>query len=579
MKKVFFLVAAIISSIFSFSQKSKISWGEEFKLRRNSTNLEVIATDKSGVYLKEGHLALKGYYVLFATARESAMLIKLDKNLSEIYRNDFNRELKGKEFEQFFALQDKLYIIASEYRRADKSLYVFAAEINKSSGEFAHSWTEVTKFEKNEKKDKINFKVSANADSTRMIFVSTDEGKSKNEYQIQVFDKNLKQALPSVVLSNEFDPQTYKLEDVIYTSNNTIFLVGRVFEFQEGKKKKEKFLDFLKYNIRMYDDKGNQRKEFETEVQGKWLNSAKLMQEKDKDVVLAAFYSNQRKSKMIDGLLVQRINSVTGELISTNQRQIGNSMLSFNGEESDDDATEVEDDGESRNERKERERLDKMKDEGEGFSKYMKFRNIFYTTDDGLMVLAEKYHHYIAHSTSYTPGTNGRPGTTTNTTYSVYECGDMMMCKIDATGAIAWMQVLPKAQREITVTSYSSTSGSWSYFYDSGIMPRYAGFGAMQSKNAINIIFNDSPKNAGVLKAGQKAKTLRRFGKSDCNIVSIDQETGKLTRKIFFSNADVPTSMPRLGSVIGDQMYIVGKDDPVFSFGRAKIAVAKITIN
>ena len=372
MKRVFFLLAAVVSFTTSYSQKAKISWGEEFKLRKNSTELEVIATDKSGVYLKEGHLALKGYYLLFATARESAMLIKLDKNLSEIYRNDFNRELKGKEFEQFFSLQDKLYLIASEYRKADKSLYIFAAEINKNSGEFAHSWTEVTKFEKNEKKDEINFKVSSNADSTRMIFVSTDEGKSKNEYQIQVFDKNLKPAANTVVISNEFDPKTYKLEDVLYTNNNTIFLVGRVFDYRDGKKKKEKYLDFLNYNIRMYDDKGNQQKEFETEVQGKWLNSTKQVQEKSKDVVLAAFYSNQRKSKEIDGLLVQRINSATGEIIHSNQQPIDNSLLSFNGED-DDKSADDEEGEESKKEKKERERLDKMKDEGEGFSNYMKF--------------------------------------------------------------------------------------------------------------------------------------------------------------------------------------------------------------
>ena len=195
------------------------------------------------------------------------------------------------------------------------------------------------------------------------------------------------------------------------------------------------------------------------------------------------------------------------------------------------------------------------------------------------MVLAEKYHHFRSHGTTYTPGHGNMPGTTTSTTYDVYECGDMMMCKIDAAGAISWMQVLPKAQREVVMTSYSSSTGSWGYFYDIGIMPRYSGFGAVQSKNAINIIFNDSPKNADVLKAGQKVKTLRRFGKSECYVVSVNQETGKLTRKLFFSNEDVPTSMPRLGAVIGDQMYIVGKDDPTFSFGRAKIAVAKITIN
>jgi len=35
--------------------------------------------------------------------------------------------------------------------------------------------------------------------------------------------------------------------------------------------------------------------------------------------------------------------------------------------------------------------------------------------------------------------------------------------------------------------------------------------------------------------------------------------------------------MPRLGSVIGDNMYIVGKDDHML--GKSKIAIARITLD
>ncbi len=68
----------------------------------------------------------------------------------------------------------------------------------------------------------------------------------------------------------------------------------------EGKKKKEKFMEFVNYNIRMYDDGGKQLAEINTTVNGKWITSAKLIQEKDKDLVLAAFYNTNRKEKTID---------------------------------------------------------------------------------------------------------------------------------------------------------------------------------------------------------------------------------------------------------------------------------------
>jgi hypothetical protein len=571
MKWNLLLIAATLS-ISSLAQKPKITWGEEFRLRKGSTDLEVIYADKSGVYLQEGHLAVKSYFVIGGTTRTSATLVKLDKNLTEIYRSDFNRELKGKEFVQFFVVQDRMFVFASDYIKREKTLNIFGAEVNKNSGELSGDWTMITSFQKEEKKDDINFKLALNADSSKMVVISSIEGKEKNEYTIQEFDKTLKPTVKPVTITNEFDPKTFQLEDVLYTINKKIILVGRIYEYQEGKKKKDKFLEFANYNIRLYDEKGKQQKEINTNVNGRWLNSTKLVQEKNNDVVLAAFFSNQRKSKTIDGMLVQRINPVSGEVITTSEKQINHSLLTGDPDQSDEESDEKE----SRAERKERERLDKIIDEGDAFSKYMRFQNIFYTNDDGLVVVAEKYHHYIYTSQYYTAGTGTSPGRWTSTTYSVYECGDLLMCKIDKAGNIGWMRVLPKAQREVIQVGYSSGFGFPGYF-DPSNRPFYAGFGALQTNNTIQILFNDNPRNATVTQAGQKIKSTRRFGKSDCFMLTVDLSDGKTERRMFFSNTDVPTSMPRLGSVIDQNMYIIGKDDRLF--GKSKIAVAKVTMN
>ena len=72
-----------------------------------------------------------------------------------------------------------------------------------------------------------------------MVVVSSIEGKEKNTYQVQEFDKNLTPAAKPVDITNEFDPKTFQLEDVLYTINKKIILVGRIYEYEEGKKKKE----------------------------------------------------------------------------------------------------------------------------------------------------------------------------------------------------------------------------------------------------------------------------------------------------------------------------------------------------
>src|SRR5215213_4560388 len=330
MKKRNLLLLFVCFSLGGFGQKPKITWGDEFKLRKGSTDLDVIYSDKTGVYLQESHLALKTYFVIGASTRTSATLVKLDKNLAEQYRNDFNKDLRGKEFEQFFALQGKLFMLASVINKRDRTLDIFAAEIDKATGELTQGFQPISTFQKDEKKDDINFKIAYNADSSKIIVVSSIEGKEKNTYQVQEFDKNLK-AGKAVIVSNEFDPKTFQLEDLLYTPDKKIILVGRIYEYREGKKKKDKFLDFANYNVRMYDEKGKQQTEINTNINGRWLMSTKLVMERNKDLVLAAFYSKEKRGS-IDGMLVQRIDPATGKVISTSEKEINNSLITTNAE-------------------------------------------------------------------------------------------------------------------------------------------------------------------------------------------------------------------------------------------------------
>jgi hypothetical protein len=572
-KSIFLSICILIASI-SQAQKPVITWGEDFKLKKGNDDLRLIFSDNSGVYLQEDHAVMKSYFLIGASFRLAASIVKLDKQLQEVYRNDFSRELKGKDFETFYVYQNRLLLIASEYHKSDKTLDVYASEVDKSTGELNQSWTLLTTFSKEEKNQDIDFKIIPNTDSSKMVMVSTVTGNERNTYQIQEFDKNLKASGRPTIISNEFERKTFQLEDLLYTGDNKIILVGRVFEYREGKKKKDKFLDFSNYNIRIYDDKGKQVNEINTNINGRWLASTRLMLAKGKDLVLASFYSKERRGAT-NGLLVQRIDPNTGKVLSTTEKEINYSLVTADAVDDDDDNT-----GMSKAERKEAEKLAKIQDEGEAFSRYLRFRNIFYTADNGLVLLAEEYHQYYRTYTQYVSnGTRG--GYTTTSTQYFYECGDMMMCKVDANNNIGWLQVIPKFQREVSATGNGSTdqsvSNSFTSFFEQGQRPYYAGFGALQAKGQINIFFNDHAKNADVVQPGQKFRRTLYFERTDCFVVSLDEITGKYQRKVLFSNTDGPTAMPRVGSVVGQEFYIVGKEPRMM--GKTKLAVGKIRVN
>jgi len=578
--KTFICTALSLMLIVSvFAQSANVTWGDEFKLKKGSTDLEVMHTDNTGVYVKESHFALKSYFVIGATTRESATLTKLDKDLKELYSNNFNKELKGKEYETFFFLKNKLFLLATDYSKKNKTLTLFAAEIDKSSGELAGEFTEVTSWQKEEKSEDINFKATYNADSTKMVLVSTIEGKEKNNYEVRQFDDKMKATDKPIAISNEFDPKTFVLEDVVYTTNGNVVMIGREYEYQEGKKKKAKFLDFKNYVIRIYDNQGKQIRSINTAINAKWLVSTKVMQLPAKELVLAAFYSDEKRGKEINGMLVQRIDPQTGDVISTSQKDINTSMITTLEDDNGDD-----DDDESRKERKEREKLEKIQNDEDGFSKYMRFRNFIYTADNGLVILAEKYNSYTYTTTSYSPPTGtgfGSMGRTTTTTYQVYECGDIMMSKMDAGGNINWLNVVPKQQREVIQTGSGagySTGFNFNFnFFNGGFnWPFYAGFGILPASNSVSIIFNDNKKNDKVLQLGQKVKKISYFGKSDCFALTLNTMTGKYTRASLFNNKENPTAMPRLSSVLGNELYMIGKDDRML--GKTKIAIARMSI-
>ncbi|RYY52658.1 MAG: hypothetical protein EOO09_20745 [Chitinophagaceae bacterium] len=568
MPKAFFTIALLFSCLLSSAQKTTVRWGEEFKMRKGSTDLTVVFADKSGVYLEEGHLALKSYYVIGASLRSSAKLIKLDQNLNEIFTVSFDKELKGKEFIQFFVLKGKIWLFASEELKKEGQFIVHAAEVTPSSGVLSSTWKTVTTLPREKKSDRIQFKIAPGADSLSMTMVTTMMGNEKEILRVEKFDAALKSTGPAAEISNEFDRNTYKLEDVIYTSQDRIIVVGRTYEYREGKKKKDKFLDFVKYNVRMYDQAGKQLTDLDTDVEGKWITSTKVVQQQNRDLIVASFYSEDKKAKKLDGMMVQRLNSLTGAVVSTTNKKLDHSLLDTGADEDDDQS----DDTETKAERKERQKLEQMKDEGEEFSAYMKFRQIFYTADGGLLVVAEQYHNYTTSSYTYTPGTSGRPGSSTYRVYDIYECGEILMCKLDAASKIGWLKVLPKMQREVL----EGGSGAALSYFASSNLPFYAGFGAMQVKDKVMLFFNDIKSNGAVTQAGQRIKKTTRFGRSDCFAVSIDPTTGALTRKVIFSNSDNPTAMPRLGSVINNEMYLIGKDDK--ALGKSKVAIAKLTV-
>jgi len=551
-------------SLYSSSQ-TKVSWGEEFKMHRGSTDLSIIYTDKSGIYMEESHNLTKvGFFS--SRVRRSSILVKLDGNMAEQYRNDFDKELKGKDFDRLFLFHDRLFLFATNYEKKDNSLHLYATEIDKGSGNMKGDWQEIYTWQKNDKKEEIDYNITLSEDSSKVVLTGTYTGKEQNRYEIKMMDANLRIVGKPLNISNEFDPKTFQVQDFVYTSSGNAILIGRIYEYEEGKKKKDKNLVFKNYNIRIYDLQGKMIRELVTDIDGKYLVTGKMIQLKN-ELVLAAFYSNEKKRKLINGMLVQRLDPATGNVLLTSKMDMNSSMISV-----------VEADEDDKNEKNKKKDKDKDNDEDEGLVANLVFRSFYVTPDNGLVILAESYNRRLVQTSYYSPGFGpNSSGSWTYNTYVNYYCGDIYMSKLSATGNIDWLHVLPKSQNESVQIGHSSSTGGfsvWGFFDGEDSRPFYAGFSSMPGKGVIHLFFNDNIANADVLQPGKKIKATSRFGMSSCYQLDLDMMSGKYTRKALFSNKDIPTCMPRLGSVASNTMWVTGKDDRVFA--KSKIVVGRI---
>lgn len=571
-RNVTIAVFLFLTAFSSAGQKVSATFGEELKLKKGSNDIDIIYADKSGIYLQESHLALRTYFVIGASSRESATLVKMGHDLSEIYSTNFNKELKGKNFEQILFIKEKMYLFGSSYRKSDKLLDLYAAEIDKASGELKGDWMQVTSVGKESKKDDISYILNYSPDSSALVVTTSLETDKDVTFSLQMFDDKMKQINKPLEVNYPVEPKKFDAQHLFYTKEGNLLIVNRLLEYREGKKKKDKFLDFKEYDVRLYGKDGKMIKQINTtDISSKYIVRSRVQQMKDGHFMLAAFYADSRKSSEIKGVLFLRINQFTGEIINQGSQELSTAMLTTvpADEEEDDD-----DDKESRKERKERRRLEKMQEDDGGISKTFMFREFIPTDDGGFIMLSEKNYTYTVTTSTY----NGRTWQYTTTTYEVY--GDLLFVKISPSSTVEWMHMLPKRQ-ELVIGSNTSSSGTGfsisSYTISKPVT--YSSIGSYYQADNKNLLlfFNDHPKNDKILNAGQKVKTMNRPSKANVNMLVIDTKTGNYKRTVVFSNEDETDAMPSTGQTIGKNFYMVCKKRNK-AFSKAKIALAKLDI-
>lgn len=578
MRHTLILASFLLTGFLSAAQQYQVNWGDVMKMKKGTTDMDIVTADNTGVYFAEGSLRMKSYFVIGATYGTAYKLIKFDRNFEEVYEKEYRKELKGLEFHSFQPLGADLFLFATDYVKKEKAFKVFAAKVDKNSGDLTGDFQEIGNYPLENKRDDYELSVQTALNGQYFLLVTDISASDHNNIDVILLDKNLK-IKQQAGIDLQYAKNTFSLEDVKYTTNQKIVILGKSFEEVPYGKRKLTRLVFKNYTLSVYDQKGRKEKDVAVESGDRYAIGGQLMELKNGEILLAGFYSNSAKKEDLNGFFLSKLNTDAGSLDMVSFKPFDATMLGVNYTED-----ETDEDDETRDSKRSSKKAKDDEDENEFPNSYIIKSVDYNAADNSYLITAEisKYTYYTYTTSEFNPATK----TWRTTTYHVhrYENKDILVVNTDEQGQIKWINDIPKNQLEEIRTSnsgyvsgirfYSNYSG---YFAKGGGMPYYSSYASLIHNNKMVLIFNDHSKNNIIAAYGDRIKRIYNFRKnSNTWGISIDIPTGKMVRKTISTNDEETILMPRHAMVVKNEVFLPSWR--IRALARTKFKMAKITV-
>ena len=98
MKVTIFALVCLAFYLHSSGQTYQVDWGDEMKVKKGSMDMDIVHADKTGVYMVEGRMKMKSYFVIGYSVGEVFKFYKFDPNYNVVYDKEYTKELKGLSF-------------------------------------------------------------------------------------------------------------------------------------------------------------------------------------------------------------------------------------------------------------------------------------------------------------------------------------------------------------------------------------------------------------------------------------------------------------------------------------------------
>ncbi|MCD6017040.1 MAG: hypothetical protein K0S53_161 [Bacteroidetes bacterium] len=444
MKK--FILCLITLSNSLFSQTLSYSFSDEFETLKKYEELSFFKfneTSYASFYSRDGKdLAIQLFDPTFKSVTTQSII-----TLPEECKNSFvSRILK---------IKNEFYLIYYSWDRKTKNSKMFAYPFDKASLSFKGPAKKMIDTDQTD--DESYYKYDYSNDSTKSMTTFRCRRKErKDKVNKDVISFNLFDSKMDLIYAHDIEmPYTeYDMENLDYEidSHGNIFVLisvkinNAVDGIVNTDKENE---DGVRFELLKVNQTTHTLESTKLYLDNKYISTPVLSEDLNHNLVIAGFYSDQKKTKSFNGAFVFKVSYEADGTIK-------NILKSY----SDFPKEVIEAEASAREKRK----MEKKEAKGELEVNNLKFNKILFKKDGSALIIGEE--EYV---TEYSYSMNGK-----NYTSRTYHYDDIFLLKIDPQGKTVWCTKIDKGQSGdkksfLSYYNYSLNDNDYFIFRDSFI--------------------------------------------------------------------------------------------------------------
>ena len=511
MKKSILLLVTIFTTLslnaqLKISEKADITWGEELKFKKGEVFIDYLGKDSKNHFLIK---SLKKGYQYEINILGNDMILKSQVIIDMKHHGNYKMAYEGS-----YLINNSIYVFSSFPDKKKKINKLYCRTYDKNDltvGELVE--VEQLPYEKHRFKGAFGVEVSEDESTLLMYLGKPYEKNAPERFGFSILDTDLKEIWKKDI-ELPYTEQFFTIEDYQVNNDGDVYILGQ--EFKENKKDRIKGKPNYKYHILAYLDNGKKIKDYEINLEDKFITDITYKIAKNGDLICSGLYS-KNGTYSVKGAFYMTIDFDSRRIKNNSIKEFDEKFITQ---------------GWSDKAIAKAKKKEQKKDKAIELYEY-DLKDFVLREDGGAVLLAEQY--YVTVSTYTSTDANGN--TTTRYVYH-YHYNDVIIINISPEGKIDWATKVEKHQH--------STN-------DGGYLSSYV---LQVDGEFLHLIYNESARN--YFEKEERKQMKKKDKKARLTIIATVDNKGDYEKEILINVSEENTyPVPKFSEQINEKELLM----------------------